>query len=493
MTERQQPRGTWPSRAEDRAVSSALSRRGRGLASSDRAGADPPPEEVAPALEGVVPGSGVEPASGGAGRPLVVNVNRLHVEFQRGGRAVQAVRGVDLQIARGEILGLVGESGSGKTVLGLSLLGLLPVEPPPMIDGSAVVCGVDMVSASAAERRLVRRDHLGAVFQDPDDVAQPDHARRASGGRGGGDRVGVDQAARLRRCAGAAATAPGLSPRAFGGSAPAGDDRHGGSRQPIAGDRRRTHDRPRRHRAGPDPRVAPPPLRREPAARSCSSRTTSVSLPRSPTASPCCTPVGWRRWVPPLTCSNGRRTPTRGVAAIPPHPGGQAGGTAPDLAGRAARPARAPAGLSVRASVRAARRCLRHRAPDAGGGRIPSRAGGLPASRCDGRKRGRPNRAMADGEALDDPGGDADRGRKALHRAQRLPGARAPPGAARCRPGRRGGRVGRPGRRERLRQVDVAADSRRPVEARRRNHRRSGPGPGRRWCSRTPARRLPRG
>ena len=62
---------------------------------------------------------------------------------------------------------MVGESGSGKSVLGLSLLGLLPVEPPPMVSGQAMVCGVDMVSASAEERRLVRRDHLGAVFQDP--------------------------------------------------------------------------------------------------------------------------------------------------------------------------------------------------------------------------------------------------------------------------------------------------------------------------------------
>jgi peptide/nickel transport system ATP-binding protein len=97
----------------------------------------------------------------------VVDVRQLRVEFQRGGRTVQAVRGIDLQIARGEIVGMVGESGSGKSVLGLSLLGLLPVEPPPMVSGQVTVCGVDMVSASAEERRRVRREHLGAVFQDP--------------------------------------------------------------------------------------------------------------------------------------------------------------------------------------------------------------------------------------------------------------------------------------------------------------------------------------
>jgi peptide/nickel transport system ATP-binding protein len=74
---------------------------------------------------------------------------------------------VTLQVAAGEILGLVGESGSGKTVLGLSLLGLLPDRPSPAVSGSAVVCGTDMVTASPEERRRSRRLHLGAVFQDP--------------------------------------------------------------------------------------------------------------------------------------------------------------------------------------------------------------------------------------------------------------------------------------------------------------------------------------
>jgi peptide/nickel transport system ATP-binding protein len=97
----------------------------------------------------------------------IVEVSGLHVTFQRGGKDVRAVRGVDLRIARGEILGLVGESGSGKSVLGLTLLGLLPAVPPPDVHGSALVCGVDVVSASPEDRRLLRRQHLGAVFQDP--------------------------------------------------------------------------------------------------------------------------------------------------------------------------------------------------------------------------------------------------------------------------------------------------------------------------------------
>jgi len=50
-------------------------------------------------------------------------------------------------------------------VLGLSLLGLLAADP--VTEGTVTVEGVDMLAAPAAERRELRRAHLGAVFQDP--------------------------------------------------------------------------------------------------------------------------------------------------------------------------------------------------------------------------------------------------------------------------------------------------------------------------------------
>ncbi|WP_088290785.1 ABC transporter ATP-binding protein [Kineosporia sp. A_224] len=99
-----------------------------------------------------------------AGVP-VARVEDLHVTFRRAGADIQAIRGVSLEVAPGEIVGLVGESGSGKSVLGLSLLGLLGGSP--RTSGRAVVRGTDMLTAGAAERRDVRRLHLGAVFQDP--------------------------------------------------------------------------------------------------------------------------------------------------------------------------------------------------------------------------------------------------------------------------------------------------------------------------------------
>lgn len=107
------------------------------------------------------------PAAAGdvADPACVAAVENLHVTFRRDGRDVRALRGVSLDISPGEILGLVGESGSGKSVLGFSMLGLLP--PGTGTRGSVRVCDTDMLTGNARTLRRVRRLDLGAVFQDP--------------------------------------------------------------------------------------------------------------------------------------------------------------------------------------------------------------------------------------------------------------------------------------------------------------------------------------
>ncbi len=95
----------------------------------------------------------------------MAEIHALTVTFAGRGAPVRALRGVDLSIAPAEIVGLVGESGSGKTVLGLSLLGLLP--DGAQVGGTAAIDGIDMVGTEEKTKRWVRRDKLGAVFQDP--------------------------------------------------------------------------------------------------------------------------------------------------------------------------------------------------------------------------------------------------------------------------------------------------------------------------------------
>jgi len=79
----------------------------------------------------------------------------------RRGRAVQAVRHVDVRLEKGEAVGVVGESGSGKSTLGRLMLGLLPAT-----EGEVRFEGRPLDQISRAEWRRLRR-RMQIVFQDP--------------------------------------------------------------------------------------------------------------------------------------------------------------------------------------------------------------------------------------------------------------------------------------------------------------------------------------
>ncbi|WP_425052820.1 ABC transporter ATP-binding protein [Psychromarinibacter sp. S121] len=96
----------------------------------------------------------------------LLTANGLVKEFGKasrltGRRPVRAVAGVDLEIRRGEAVGLVGESGSGKSTIGRMLLGLIPpTRGEVKFDGAFVA-----QSKGAVQKDLRRRMQL--IFQDP--------------------------------------------------------------------------------------------------------------------------------------------------------------------------------------------------------------------------------------------------------------------------------------------------------------------------------------
>jgi ABC-type glutathione transport system ATPase component len=94
----------------------------------------------------------------------LLSIQDVHVKFPLPGFRVppaHIIRGVSLDIARGETVGLVGESGSGKTTLGRAVLGLAPVTA-----GSVLFDGRDIGRLSGKQRRPFAKD-IQVVFQDP--------------------------------------------------------------------------------------------------------------------------------------------------------------------------------------------------------------------------------------------------------------------------------------------------------------------------------------
>ncbi|MEV6130579.1 dipeptide/oligopeptide/nickel ABC transporter permease/ATP-binding protein [Streptomyces violaceusniger] len=96
----------------------------------------------------------------------VVRVRDLTVSFGAGGKAVTPVRGVDLDLAAGERVGVVGESGSGKSLTALGVAQL--VESPASVTAATVTfAGVDLRAATARDKRTLLGSSLSVVFQNP--------------------------------------------------------------------------------------------------------------------------------------------------------------------------------------------------------------------------------------------------------------------------------------------------------------------------------------
>lgn len=95
-----------------------------------------------------------------------LSIRGLKVVFHTYAGDVQALEGVDLEVQRGEILGLVGESGCGKSVTALAVAGLLPINAE-VISGEVLLDGRNLLKMKKEAVRLSRLNDIALVFQDP--------------------------------------------------------------------------------------------------------------------------------------------------------------------------------------------------------------------------------------------------------------------------------------------------------------------------------------
>jgi putative ABC transport system ATP-binding protein len=91
---------------------------------------------------------------------IIIEAKEIRKTLGRGAGEVQALRGIDLSLRRGELTLLMGPSGSGKTTL-LLILGCM-LTPSA---GSVTVCGTSSSGADKEALARIRRDHIGFVFQ----------------------------------------------------------------------------------------------------------------------------------------------------------------------------------------------------------------------------------------------------------------------------------------------------------------------------------------
>jgi len=109
----------------------------------------------------------------------MLTIKDLKIGFQSPLGISSALKGVSLELGKGETLAIVGESGSGKSVTALAITRLLPTPPAVYEGGQILFDGKDLLKASDTELRRVRGGRIAYIFQEPSTSLNPVYTIRS--------------------------------------------------------------------------------------------------------------------------------------------------------------------------------------------------------------------------------------------------------------------------------------------------------------------------
>jgi oligopeptide/dipeptide ABC transporter ATP-binding protein len=101
-----------------------------------------------------------------------LDVKNLRISFRTGAGKVQAVRGIDFDLYKGETLAIVGESGSGKSVTNKAIIGISAANAI-IESGEILYDGMDLLQISEDDFHKLRGDKIAMIFQDPLSALDP--------------------------------------------------------------------------------------------------------------------------------------------------------------------------------------------------------------------------------------------------------------------------------------------------------------------------------
>lgn len=103
----------------------------------------------------------------------LLDIRNLHIGFRSEQGIVPAVRGVDIRLEKGKVLGLVGESGCGKSVTSLAVMGLLPKPNGQVTDGEVLFDGENILNYNENQLLSIRGNEISMIFQEPMTALNP--------------------------------------------------------------------------------------------------------------------------------------------------------------------------------------------------------------------------------------------------------------------------------------------------------------------------------